>query len=166
MRLAARTRRRHREEGAAAVEFALVVPILLLLVFGIIDYGLYFSDALAVRSGVREGARQGVVRTCATMNCLADLVKQRIQPTAAGAEYVQIRVVDPVTRLPAAWKRGNDLLVCAVVKVDGVTGYVPLPDGDTTRASISMRIEQEPDTTAENSWDNDPLPPGGWGFCT
>ena len=47
--------------GATAVEFALVAPILLLLVFGIIEYGLWFSDSLATRQGVREAARQGVV---------------------------------------------------------------------------------------------------------
>ena len=31
------------------------------LVFGIIDYGLWFSDSLSTRQGVREAARQGVV---------------------------------------------------------------------------------------------------------
>ena len=50
-----------RDSGATAVEFALVAPILLLLVFGIIEYGLWFSDSLATRQGVREAARQGVV---------------------------------------------------------------------------------------------------------
>ncbi len=34
------------DQGAAAVEFALVVPILVILLFGIIDYGLYFTNAL------------------------------------------------------------------------------------------------------------------------
>jgi Flp pilus assembly protein TadG len=37
-----RFRRRRDEGGAAAVEFALLAPIVLLLVFGIIQYGLYF----------------------------------------------------------------------------------------------------------------------------
>ena len=51
-------RERGRDQGAAAVEFALVVPILIVLLFGIIDYGLYFANALAVRAGVSEAARQ------------------------------------------------------------------------------------------------------------
>ena len=45
--------------GAAALEFALVVPVLLALVFGIIDYGIYFTDSLAARDGVRVAARPG-----------------------------------------------------------------------------------------------------------
>jgi Flp pilus assembly protein TadG len=50
-----------REEGAAAVEFALVLPILLVLVFGIIEFGmiLYFQGVVA--SASREGARHGIV---------------------------------------------------------------------------------------------------------
>ena len=49
------------DRGAAAVEFALVVPILVMLLFGIIDYGLYFANALGVRSGASDAARQIIV---------------------------------------------------------------------------------------------------------
>ena len=49
---------RGRDQGAAAVEFALVVPILVFMLFGIIDYGLYFTNSLAVRAGVSDAARQ------------------------------------------------------------------------------------------------------------
>ncbi len=53
-------RRQGRDDrGAAAVEFALVVPVLILLLMGIIDYGLFFTDRLAVKQGIREGARDG-----------------------------------------------------------------------------------------------------------
>ncbi len=58
-----------RDSGAAALEFALVVPVLLILVFGIIDYGLYFSNTLGARSGVREAARQGVVENFDAGDC-------------------------------------------------------------------------------------------------
>src|SRR5687768_15944686 len=51
-----------RDRGAAAVEFALVVPILLALMVGIVDYGLWFGDSLNARQGVDEGARQAVVK--------------------------------------------------------------------------------------------------------
>jgi Flp pilus assembly protein TadG len=49
------------DEGASAVEFALVVPILILLVMGIINFGALFSQKLALNNAVREGARAAVV---------------------------------------------------------------------------------------------------------
>ena len=60
------TRRRphgstRRERGAAAVEFALVAPLLFIILFGIIDYGIWFSDSISARQAVRDGARRGVV---------------------------------------------------------------------------------------------------------
>lgn len=49
-------------EGAQSLaEFALVVPMLLLLVFGIIDFGLGLRAYISVSSGVREGARYAAV---------------------------------------------------------------------------------------------------------
>ena len=54
------TRTRH-ESGAAAVEFALVVPVLLLIVFGIFNFGFLFSQQLTLNNGVREGDRRAVV---------------------------------------------------------------------------------------------------------
>ena len=53
--------RRRQDGGAAAVEFALVSSIFFMLLFGILQYGLYFNDALNTRQGVREGARRAVV---------------------------------------------------------------------------------------------------------
>jgi len=58
----ARTRRGERDEGgAAAVEFALVVPFLVLLVFGIISYGYMLSFRQAMSQGAAEGARAAAV---------------------------------------------------------------------------------------------------------
>jgi len=45
------------ERGAAALEFALVLPILLMLVFGIITFGRAYHAKVELAGGVREGAR-------------------------------------------------------------------------------------------------------------
>jgi hypothetical protein len=49
--------RRRREDGAVAVEAALVMPILALLVFGIIEFGFLLRDYAGVSALVRTGAR-------------------------------------------------------------------------------------------------------------
>jgi Flp pilus assembly protein TadG len=49
------------ERGAEAVEFALVVPIFLLLVFGVVDFGYMINHDTMVNNASREGARQGAL---------------------------------------------------------------------------------------------------------
>ena len=60
------TRRRHiasprSESGQAAVEFALVAPILIALLLGIVQAGIAFNNYLAVTDAARAGARKAVV---------------------------------------------------------------------------------------------------------
>jgi Flp pilus assembly protein TadG len=49
------------EGGAAAVEFAIVVSLFFLLVFGIIDFGMGFQQWNATSNAAREGARKAAV---------------------------------------------------------------------------------------------------------
>jgi Flp pilus assembly protein TadG len=53
-----RFHRKRSERGAAAVEFALVLPFLLLLVFGIIEFGFIFNRYISVTHAAREGVRE------------------------------------------------------------------------------------------------------------
>lgn len=46
-----------RDRGAAAVEFALLLPLLLLLIFGIIDFGRALNAQITLTQAAREGAR-------------------------------------------------------------------------------------------------------------
>ena len=50
-----------REDGAAAVEFALIVGVLAMLIFGMLQYGLAFFQLQNLRAATREGARAGAV---------------------------------------------------------------------------------------------------------
>ena len=51
------------ERGASAVEFALVVIPLLMIIGGIVNFGFVFAQQLALDNAVRAGARAGVVDT-------------------------------------------------------------------------------------------------------
>ena len=50
-------KRFHGEGGAAAVEFVLVVPVLVIFVFGIIGFGIAFMQMQTIRGALREGGR-------------------------------------------------------------------------------------------------------------
>lgn len=49
------------EKGASAVEFAIILPILIMLLFGIIQFGIAYNKYIAVTHAVREGARLAAV---------------------------------------------------------------------------------------------------------
>jgi Flp pilus assembly protein TadG len=53
--------RLHREDGASAVEMALLAPLLFMLVFGIIEFGLAFLQVQSIKTAVREGGRAAAV---------------------------------------------------------------------------------------------------------
>jgi Flp pilus assembly protein TadG len=58
-----------RRAGTATVEFALVLPLLLALLFGIIEFGFLFKDQLAIQQVAREGSRTAAVgRTRSEVN--------------------------------------------------------------------------------------------------
>ena len=43
------------------VELAIILPIFLLLVFGVIQFGITYNNLITIRQGTREAARQGAV---------------------------------------------------------------------------------------------------------
>ncbi len=62
-----------RRAGTATVELALVVPLLLLLLMGIIEFGLLFEDFMLLKNAAREGARTAA--TGASTTAIADRVE-------------------------------------------------------------------------------------------
>lgn len=49
------------ERGAAAIEMALVLPVLILVLGGIIDFGRLFYTQIMLTNAAREGARAGII---------------------------------------------------------------------------------------------------------
>ncbi|HEY7465052.1 MAG TPA: TadE/TadG family type IV pilus assembly protein, partial [Dehalococcoidia bacterium] len=68
------------------VEFVLVLPIFLLLVFAIIDFGMGFHAWLTVTNSAREGARLGAVR-----GTQAEIVS-RVQSTASSLDQADMTI--------------------------------------------------------------------------
>jgi len=61
-----RARRKNGEKGQALVEFTLLIPIFLLLLFAIVDFGMGFHAWITVTNSAREGARLGAVSAAQT----------------------------------------------------------------------------------------------------
>ena len=54
--------RQQNERGAAAVEFALLLPVLLTILYGIIEFGMIMYGREVVTNASREGARAGIIQ--------------------------------------------------------------------------------------------------------
>lgn len=92
------------DSGASAVEFALVVPLLLLLVFGIINFGVQFSQQLTMNNAVREGARRAVVndsgstaRTCAG---ILNSVQNQLSALGINRSAVEVKITQDTLNDP------------------------------------------------------------------
>ena len=71
------------DRGAAAVELALVLPVLLLVLFGIIDFGRMLNTQLKLTEAAREGARAAALRQNAAT---------RVQTATSGLDGVNAQV--------------------------------------------------------------------------
>ncbi len=49
------------EKGAAIVEFAIILPLLLIITFGLIEFGIFLFNKQVITNASREGARAGIV---------------------------------------------------------------------------------------------------------
>jgi hypothetical protein len=81
----ARRRGRAGDTGAAAVEFALVLPLLFVLLFGIIELGFGLFQLQAAQATVREAVR-GVALGVESCDDVADLVERASQNNALGID--------------------------------------------------------------------------------
>ena len=82
---------RNLQRGAAALEFAIVLPVLILLLVGVVDFGMVMGAQAQVSNAAREGARAGALTG--------------LQPQAVGA------VTAAIAGMPGATKAGTQTTV-------------------------------------------------------
>lgn len=126
-------------DGATAIEFALLLPVFLMLVFGIIVYGLYFATSIAVTYAASEGAR-------ASEAGLSDGERESLAAAAADAviaDYAPLLTLSSAT-ITAGPEAGNDGLFQVTVAYDfhsfglgGLGALLPIP---TTNPSASVVV--------------------------
>lgn len=85
----------HRPAGAAIVEFALILPLLLLLVFGTINFGALMVDQSIITNAAREGARWAAVHSSATTGsgCTNSFSSTPADPCQVAYSYAYSRLI-------------------------------------------------------------------------
>jgi len=73
------------ERGAAAIEFAILLPVLVVLLFGIVEFSLVHNRQQALHAAAREGARVASVET-ATLSDVTNAVTGALSGIELGSE--------------------------------------------------------------------------------
>ena len=102
------------EHGAAAVEFALIVPLLVVLVFGVIEFGRVFNVQISLTGAAREGARNMAIH-----KNVADAkdAAWKAAPSVPGLSASNIAIS------PSTCVAGAKTTVTVTYTVDFLTGY-------------------------------------------
>jgi Flp pilus assembly protein TadG len=95
------------DRGQTLTEFALVLPILAVLLFAIAQFGVVFNDYISLTNGVRVGARKAVVSRRDPAPDLA--AAAAVRNAADDLDPAQLQV----TVTPPPWNPGNDVNVTA-----------------------------------------------------
>ena len=136
-----RARRKNGEKGQALAEFALLVPIFLILLFAIVDFGMGFYSWISITNAAREGARLGAV--LATQTQVEDRVYQTVNLPNEGTKMT-------VTVTNAQGQPGESVVVKVDYGYDLITplaGVVSFVSGDilgptlTFSSTAEMRLE-------------------------
>ena len=124
-----------RQEGAVALEFALVLPVLISVLFGIIQYGLVLFTQQMMVYAAREAARSYAVGS----NTAAQSVTLAQTLLPANVDSYTINVTEPDTGASETDVTVNisaDMADAAIINVLGT-----LMSGRTIQANIVMRVE-------------------------
>ncbi|MPZ95811.1 MAG: hypothetical protein GEU96_13105 [Propionibacteriales bacterium] len=141
-RPAKRCRRRSSDDGASAVEFALVSVLLFTILFGLIQYGLYFWSLQSGSSAAREGARRAAVGDLGCTD-LEAYVKARVQgETDAGDIATRTyHQADGTTAASPAVVGGVVTVTVTFNSIDLGFPFVPFIDDGLVSEEAFSRVE-------------------------
>jgi len=120
--------------GQALVEFALVLPVLLLLIIGSMEFGLVINQYMVLAEAAREGARSAAL---GSSNATVTAVVR------AAANHIDISQLT-VTISPTDTRvRGNGVTVTAGKPVQAITQLMSpfFPAGFMVQGAATMRVE-------------------------
>ena len=123
-----------RERGQALVEFALVLPILLVLLCGIVDFGWLYYNQITLNNAAREGARYAAVHYDPACDWQAETQSRMISGMAG--------VNSAAASVSAA--SGEQITVSVTADAKLLTGITSVLIGKQSvrlRAECTMRIE-------------------------
>jgi Flp pilus assembly protein TadG len=127
---------RRDQRGATLVEFAFVLPVFILFLFAIIDFGWLFTQFLGVKQSAREGARLAIVNDCGGLTGFActDAIVQKVCARSDGLKGATV----------ALRRVGSDAAEVSVSRdAVSLTGMMALfIDGKTLNSTVQMRREQ------------------------
>jgi Flp pilus assembly protein TadG len=94
------------ERGQTMVEFAVVLPVLALLLFGVIQFGIAFNNYITLTDAVRAGARKAAVSRNESNPSAA--AEDEVRRSAAGLDSKTLKV-----SVTSDWKPTHDVMVSA-----------------------------------------------------
>lgn len=116
------------------VEFALVVPLLLVVLFGIIQFGVVYNDYVTLTDATRVGARKAAISRHEADPVGVTVAK--VESSASGLDLDQLDVTVSAT----AWEHGADVTVTATYPYDvNLLGFV-VASGDL-ESETTERVE-------------------------
>jgi Flp pilus assembly protein TadG len=99
-----------RQQGQTMAEFTLILPLLAILLFGVIQFGIVFNNYVTVTDAVRAGARQAAVARILPPGQRDAKVKARVYASAEGLDASKLKVT---VSAPGNWAPGTDVTVIA-----------------------------------------------------
>jgi Flp pilus assembly protein TadG len=135
-------RKRRFEAGTTIVEATIVLPLMLMLTFGILEFGISFTRWNSLTNAVREGARAGVVFR---VPCNSGAVTSLVETTVA--DFADSSGIDPAnittTVTGACGGTGTQLIVTSIVPYNyvAVAALAGLAPSTNLSARTVMRNE-------------------------